>query len=353
MALLHMLAGGAANGRELVCLTVDHGLRAEAREEAGFVADTCRALGIAYQRLVWREPRARQADARLARHRLLAEAARNAGASHILTGHTSDDQDETFLLRARQGSGWFGLSGMDPLSVSPAWPEGRGLLIARPLLHHSRAALRRQLRAAGGDWREDPTNENTDHERVRMRHLLGAAPQFRPHIVSCRARLALLRRAELGRLARLLQERVEVCEDAGLRLDPKDVPPETLGRLVSVLIQVAGGHANAPRGRSLNAVVSQITAGGPERARTLGGALLVREGAKMAFYRDPGCVDAPPSAGQAVWDGRFVRDRDADLPVPENRFARLGWPPEPAGWRPLAGQRLANLTNCWQKLSTL
>ena len=75
--------------------------------------------------------------ARNARYRLLAAAARQAGASHILTAHTRDDQAETFMMRMSRGSGLTGLASMRRLSELPGAP---GLRLVRPLLGSPRRA---------------------------------------------------------------------------------------------------------------------------------------------------------------------------------------------------------------------
>ena len=102
-------------GPKLVAVTVDHGLRPEASARGAAVKRLARSLGVAHRTLRWtgRKPTTGlQEAAREARYRLLAEAARKAGARHILTAHTLDDQAETVLFRWRAAAASAGL---------PAW----------------------------------------------------------------------------------------------------------------------------------------------------------------------------------------------------------------------------------------
>src|SRR3954470_14553922 len=116
-------------GPKLIAVTVDHGLRPEAPREARGVKRLARELDLPHRTLRWTgaKPNAGlPAAARAARYRLLAQAAKASGATHILTAHTRDDQAETLLMRMLRGSGIAGLAAMARES------ERDGVLLARP-----------------------------------------------------------------------------------------------------------------------------------------------------------------------------------------------------------------------------
>ena len=109
-------------------MTVDHGLRTESKREAKAVEQLARKLGIEHRTLRWtgRKPKTGlQEAARLARYRLLPRSRAEAGARHVLTAHTLDDQAETVLFRMARGSGVSGLAGMDICRAMPV-EEGMG-----------------------------------------------------------------------------------------------------------------------------------------------------------------------------------------------------------------------------------
>src|SRR5271165_1120073 len=75
-------------GPRLIAVTVDHGLRVEASREARGVKRLARALDVPHRTLRWEGTKPKTglpAAARAARYRLLAQAARASGATHILT----------------------------------------------------------------------------------------------------------------------------------------------------------------------------------------------------------------------------------------------------------------------------
>ena len=80
----------------------------------------------------------------------------------VLLGHTRDDQAESVLLGLVRGSGPRALSGMAPV-------RGR---YRRPLLEVGRETTRRACHEAGLVPWEDPHNDDTSYERVKVRRLL-------------------------------------------------------------------------------------------------------------------------------------------------------------------------------------
>ncbi|MCK1734436.1 tRNA lysidine(34) synthetase TilS [Bradyrhizobium sp. 138] len=158
-----------ARGPELTVVTVDHGLRPEAAREAREVKRLATELGLSHRTLRWRGAKPKTglpAAAREARYRLLAEAARAVGASHVLTAHTRDDQAETLVMRLLRGSGLAGLSAMAFLS------ERDGIVLARPLLDVPKTQLISTLRRAKVRFADDPTNRDIAYTRPRLRALL-------------------------------------------------------------------------------------------------------------------------------------------------------------------------------------
>ncbi|HEX9793985.1 MAG TPA: tRNA lysidine(34) synthetase TilS [Planctomycetota bacterium] len=115
-----------------------------------------------------------ETDLRERRYAALFAAAREWGASVLLTAHHADDLAETVLLRLLRGTGLRGLAGIPARRA--AGPAAPGLELRRPLLGLRAAAIRAALRAAGQPWLEDPTNADpAAAARNRLRQVLWPA----------------------------------------------------------------------------------------------------------------------------------------------------------------------------------
>lgn len=329
MALLMLAAEFRdAAGVSLRVVTIDHGLRPEAKDEARTVGGVCDTLGVPHDAVRWesaatapvREP-VSQDTARRARHALLAGWARQHGMARIALGHTRDDRLETFLMRARQGSGWHGLAGPMPNSVSPVWPEGRLMPLIRPLLAFGREELRAELLAQGATWVDDPSNDSTRFERVRMRRLLARiSPSARAQTLNVMDGLMRLR-ASVASEALSLFGRLQASgpsSEMGIALGARQ-GAEAWTRFVEAMVMAAGGGEHAPRRDALDRLLGRVSAGDPLLARgvTLAGARIrVRNNTRLCFGR------APPRRGEDAPDGGATPDwgrAEALLSAPDLR----------------------------------
>ncbi|KCZ51089.1 tRNA lysidine(34) synthetase TilS [Hyphomonas pacifica] len=289
-----------AKGRHLIAFTVDHRLRPEAAEEAAGVAALCGRLHIPHQTLVWNRPAGKQAAARRARHALMATELKARGGTHLMLGHTEDDQCETFLMRARQGSTWYGLAGMQPVSLSPVWPEGQGILLARPVLGYSREALRHVLLEAGQYWVDDPSNANPVYERVRVRALLARHPRLKRGILASQARLQQLRRLEERAMGRWIEHNVKANAEAGrFEISLGGLPLERAERLISLLIQIIAGREVPPRRDGVQPLVAHLISEHRFEGATLGGALIYRKSGLIQLSAEPAVTGPEADFGRA------------------------------------------------------
>jgi tRNA(Ile)-lysidine synthase len=241
----------------IVAVTVDHGLRPEAGDEAQAVAAICTRLDLAHETRRWTDtkPATGLAEAaRLARYGLLAEAAAAHGTDVVLTGHTMDDQAETVAMREKRGEGR-GLAGMAAATLhrDRTW-------ILRPLLRQRREALREVLRDAGIGWIDDPSNERETSERVRVRRMLAAEPGAVERLAQAAAEAGRQRRDDAVAAARWL-ERAEPAGEGVVRL-PRDAFDEgSLLLPMRALLAAIGGTPHLPGEDATAALIARLGAG--------------------------------------------------------------------------------------------
>lgn len=320
MLLAHRWRERTDSAPRMWVVTVDHALRPESAQEAAWVNEQATALGFSHHTLVRRGSPLRsgiQSAARRVRYDLMSAFAHAHGLSAIVTAHTRDDQAETFLMRLARGSGLDGLAGM----ASPAY--WAGIAILRPFLTVSRARLRATLREAGMEWLEDPSNEDTRFERVRVRSALRGLAQAGippPKLALSSHRLGRARRALddftldfLSRHLRAYDLGYGEMALSALELAPEEVALKALGRAIMAF----GGRPRPPRLAKLEALYAVLMREPPPQV-TLGGCLLVIKGGKVIFCREPGRIGVPAlrlaPGTRALWDGRFVVHMAAGAP---------------------------------------
>lgn len=254
-------------------------------------------------------------------------------------------------MRARQGSTWYGLGGMDRVAPSPVWPEGRGVRLIRPLLGIRREDLRAYLRARGLFWIDEPSNQDSAFERVRVRDRIATDPELAARLESVVHRCASLRHHQQCSLALSYATRVDARADGTLIFDARRLKALAIERLLPSLLQIAAGHADPVPSDSVAALADNIVAGGPDAARTLAGAWIATlTDGRVLLARDPGMVPAHGRLESGLWDGRFAPGGGLQ-PIAQNAMARPGLPPAGAGWRAICADRIEHLCTIWRQNS--
>jgi tRNA(Ile)-lysidine synthase len=197
---------------------LNHGLRPDAGRDEQFCRALADEIGVAFRSEIV-DVRA-QAEAsrisiedagRRARYEFFERIADELNADTIATGHTKDDQAETFLLRLLRGAGPRGLAGIHPR-------VGR---VVRPLLEISRDDLRAYLASRDQPFCEDVTNADVSIPRNRVRHELLPLlrDRFSPSIQDVLAREASIARQDEDRLQ---QEAIDLASSIVLRGETRD-----------------------------------------------------------------------------------------------------------------------------------
>ena len=231
MALLRSAARAAqtqATAWRIVVAHLDHGLRPDSADDADFVADAARSLGVHAEvrrsdvaALARAEGRSIEEAGRVARYRFLEEVAPEGWM--IATGHTLDDAAETVLMNLLRGTGLAGARGI---------PGRRGRVV-RPLLGVRRAALRALLDAAGIAYRLDPSNRDPAHLRNRVRaEVIPLLEALRPGAVDRMSRFARLAAEDDALLDQLADVELARRSRGDGWVDWHDPPPQALGRRV-------------------------------------------------------------------------------------------------------------------------
>lgn len=313
----------------LIAFTVDHGLRSGSADEAAVVADLCASHGIGHETLIWTDLKPThgvQRLAREARYRLLANAAVKRGADAVVTGHTRNDNLETALMRSSRGEGR-GLAG-----IAPATLYDNRVWFLRPMLFTDRADLQTWLSQRGVTWMSDPSNEDDQFERVRVRAKLAAESYEEIETAM------FVAREQRSNLATGASESVldtglvtEISEDGSRAIVAPALADQTAGDIaLASLLAMIGQKEHLPSGGALKKAVTFVRTGANGTAFTVHGCTLKKANGDAQILREPRNCGAR----------RFGFDRLLpcfDLPLAEALRRRRGLPQLPP--LPLAGER--------------
>ncbi|WP_371395653.1 tRNA lysidine(34) synthetase TilS [Fretibacter rubidus] len=308
-ALLH-----AVRARNPYVLIVDHGLRGGSNLEAKDALAFATSLGLDGQILTWVHDGIKtglQAKARHARYTLMGEACRAQGITDLITGHTEDDQAETVLMRMDRHTGLRGAAGMARVVDAPIWPALAGVRVWRPLLGISRADIRRYLDAHKLPFVDDPSNENRDFTRIKVRDRLAADPDLRASMLALGVEARAGLEAERATLRSTMNNRFKIDPNGFIQM----VFPVT-SRFLTLCLEAVGGQGGMIA-RDKLARLSERLKTENHVTVTLAGCQIIKNDRDVIIIRNPGAVVARadkaaiPSRMRLtkgipiLWDGRW------------------------------------------------
>lgn len=312
------------NPPQIVVFTVNHGLRKAAKTETEFVASLASELGFEAHILKGeiKDPESRlQEKARELRYQLIGEAMDQQGITCLLTGHHSDDQAETVLMRLAKGSGVSGLGGMARISVR------QGLFVFRPFLEVRRTELEEFIARQDANAVDDPSNQNKKFERVRWRQFMPQLNEVGLSSEMIGMSAMRLRRADqaLNALTERIYDELFVIDPFGcLFFDLADLnkqPAEIAIRLLARALDDAGGEGQMPTLLQVEALFEHFQSGVfAFKGLTLGGCgIKVKDGIGQ-IYREAGRLSDAAITVQpghsTRWDNRFQIIAAPDLTSP-------------------------------------
>ena len=156
------------NRGKVFFVLIDHGIRKNSKNESNSAKKLLKKQKIILNIVKNNEKIEKniQNHARTVRYKLLLQYCKKKKAKFILTGHHSDDQIETFLIRLSRGSGVQGLS-----SMSKTTKLNGNIKLFRPLLDFKKQELIYIAKKVFGKFIQDPSNKDKKYLRTRIRNL--------------------------------------------------------------------------------------------------------------------------------------------------------------------------------------
>lgn len=346
---------------EMIAVTIDHQLRKESAREAEIVAEICRDHHIKHITVRWegKKPKTHLASsARIARYDLLVKEAQKQGASLIMTGHTLNDQVETYQMRCQRlqkrrgplhsevggmhGGGHVGdfagtLHGevdaihgeahaketrknMTETSDGVLYERGlscipreallhRKIRLIRPLLGVKRQTLRNYLRLQGKTWINDPTNEDRNFERVRVRQSLSS--QKLADLAQKINKAAWQRRRQAQNIADLILA-LNITVQYGRCFIEKPAPflqkHSCFPFVVGLFAVLMGGGFYLLSNQKLSTLAQKLCLNSPEKKRfTCAGCVIEYNKKGIALWREGrNMKEALVEPDETfIWDGRY------------------------------------------------
>lgn len=171
MCLLHFLnSNKEALDIDVVAIHINHGIREESDDEARFVVQKCKEMGVRVYKFTIDSPKiskekkiSLETAAREGRYGVFEALVKKDIVDKVALAHHQSDQAETILMHIFRGCGVSGARGMDPI---------RDRIYIRPMLPVSKEEIADYANMNNIEYVEDASNKDTSYTRNYLRNVV-------------------------------------------------------------------------------------------------------------------------------------------------------------------------------------
>ena len=171
MCLLHFLnSNKEALDIDVVAIHINHGIREESDDEARFVVQKCKEMGVRVYKFTIDSPKiskekkiSLETAAREGRYGVFEALVKKDIVDKVALAHHQSDQAETILMHIFRGCGVSGARGMDPI---------RDKIYIRPMLPVSKEDIADYANMNNIEYVEDASNKDTSYTRNYLRNVV-------------------------------------------------------------------------------------------------------------------------------------------------------------------------------------
>jgi tRNA(Ile)-lysidine synthase len=273
--------------------TVDHKLRSSSSKEASQTIKQLRKFGIICEILTWKNNKTYsnfQAKARDKRYELIFKKSLKNRVDLVLTAHQKNDLYENFFIRLLRGSGLKGLSSFK--SNKTKINKNFDVYILRPLLNISKQDLSYITRNTFNFNIEDPSNENDNYLRIKIRKLINRLNQYG---LTFEKFNNTLKNLNASNKAIEFYVKKNIKENTKMLNKKKCIiineiffnqPDEIVFRSLSEIIHIIGNKSSYTRGKKILSLISNINSAKNFKKKTLSGCIFEKSNKSIIISRE-------------------------------------------------------------------
>ena len=160
----------------LTLIYFDHKLRKGSYLESQYAKELSKKLGINHKILTWNEEKPKNSimqKAREMRYEKIISFCKQKKIMTVMTAHHLDDSLETYFMKKKRNSLTPNLAGI------PFKNTQDQVQILRPLINLRKSRLIQTCEKNKFKWFEDPSNQDKNFERVRVRNIIGGLSKYK------------------------------------------------------------------------------------------------------------------------------------------------------------------------------